>query len=48
MKKYYFYGFYKVDKSGRLIYIERLGMVDLNVFSKVIIIERYVKYYIKE
>ncbi|XP_006398448.2 phosphatidylinositol/phosphatidylcholine transfer protein SFH11 isoform X1 [Eutrema salsugineum] len=48
VKKHYPHGFHKVDKSGRPIYIERIGMVDLNAFLKSTTIERYVKYHIRE
>ncbi|KAL1214012.1 Phosphatidylinositol/phosphatidylcholine transfer protein SFH11 [Cardamine amara subsp. amara] len=48
VKKHYPHGFHKVDKSGRPIYIERIGMVDLTAFLKATTIERYVKYHIRE
>lgn len=48
MKKCYPHGFHGVDRYGRPVYIERIGMVDLDMFLRVTTIERFVKHHISE
>lgn len=48
VKKCYPHGFHGVDKSGRPLYIERIGLVDLNGLLKVTTVERFLKYHIVE
>ncbi|XP_012843174.1 PREDICTED: phosphatidylinositol/phosphatidylcholine transfer protein SFH11, partial [Erythranthe guttata] len=48
VKKCYPHGFHGVDRYGRPVYIERIGMVDLDKFVRVSSIERFVKYHVCE
>ncbi|KAH6799897.1 Sec14p-like phosphatidylinositol transfer family protein, partial [Perilla frutescens var. hirtella] len=48
VKKCYPHGFHGVDRYGRPVYIERIGMVDLDMFLRVTTIERFVKHHICE
>lgn len=48
MKKCYPHGYHGVDRYGRPVYIERIGMVDLETFLRVTTIERFVKHHISE
>ena len=46
-RKVYPHGYHKVDKKGRSIYIERVGMLNLEQLYKVTNDERMLKYYAK-
>ncbi|KAL7182770.1 hypothetical protein ACSBR1_041448 [Camellia fascicularis] len=48
VKKCYPHGFHGVDKYGRPLYIERVGMVDLNAFLQITTIDRLMKYQVSE
>ncbi|KAI3468938.1 hypothetical protein Pfo_025601 [Paulownia fortunei] len=48
VKKCYPHGFHGVDRYGRPVYIERIGMVDLDMFLQVTTIDRFVKHHVCE
>lgn len=45
---HYPHGYHKVDKQGRPIYIERIGLLNMTELFKVTTEERIVRHYIKE
>ncbi|XP_043719642.1 phosphatidylinositol/phosphatidylcholine transfer protein SFH11-like isoform X3 [Telopea speciosissima] len=48
VKKCYPHGFHGVDKSGRPVYIERIGIIDLNALLKVTTLDRLLKHHVDE
>ncbi|XP_068635153.1 phosphatidylinositol/phosphatidylcholine transfer protein SFH11-like [Aristolochia californica] len=48
VKRCYPNGYHGVDRYGRPLYIERIGMLDLDALLKVTTVERFVKYHIME
>lgn len=48
MKKCYPHGFHGVDRYGRPLYIERIGMTDLDALQRVTTVERFAKYHVVE
>ncbi|PIN24753.1 Phosphatidylinositol transfer protein SEC14 [Handroanthus impetiginosus] len=48
VKIFYPHGFHGVDRYGRPVYIERIGMIDLDMLLQVTTIERLVKHHVCE
>ncbi|XP_039682609.1 phosphatidylinositol/phosphatidylcholine transfer protein SFH11 [Medicago truncatula] len=48
VKKCYPHGFHGVDKCGRSVYIERIGMIDVNKLWQITTQERLIKHHVSE
>lgn len=48
LKEIYPHGFHKTDKFGRIIYIERYGLIDMDRIHAITTEERLIRYYVKE
>jgi len=48
VKQFYPHGYFKTDKQGRPVYIERLGLLKLQQLFKCTTEDRYIKYFIQQ
>ncbi|KAL3640900.1 hypothetical protein CASFOL_015868 [Castilleja foliolosa] len=48
VQPYYPHGYHGVDKDGRPVYIEKLGMIDVDMLLQVTTLERFMKFQVQE